>query len=116
MKRFMFASFIAFLSSAATIGILGLFAPAPPAAAEKERTITSVELARHASPSDCWLAIEGGVYDVTAYIPMHPAPPEVLTAWCGKEATEAFKSKGYGRPHSAAAWKTLPRYRLGTLR
>ena len=117
MKRFIYSAFIAFLASAATIGILAILVPEPRrAAVEKERSIPSEELARHASATDCWLAVDGGVYDVSGYVPAHPAPRRALTVWCGKEATEAFHTKGYGRPHSAAAQAALARYRLGNLR
>jgi cytochrome b involved in lipid metabolism len=84
-------------------------------AAEKPRVIPLLELARHNTAADCWMAIEGGVYDFSKYIPMHPAPPKVLTDWCGKEATEAFNTKGYGRPHSPAAHAMLPQYLVGQL-
>lgn len=114
MKRFVYSAFVAFVSSAATIGILALLVPAPrPAAAERE--ISAEELARHSSAEDCWLAVSGGVYDVSAYVPSHPAPRRVLVDWCGKEATRAFETKGYGRPHRAEARALLERYRLGKL-
>ena len=112
MKRFVFASFVAFLASAATIVALARLARAPGA----EPEITAVELARHASAGDCWLAIEGGVYDVTAYVDSHPAPRAALTGWCGKEATRAFADKGIGRPHSAEAREALEGLRVGALR
>jgi cytochrome b involved in lipid metabolism len=78
--------------------------------------ITPAELARHARAGDCWLAIDGAVYDLSAYGPLHPAEPEVLNAWCGREASAAYRTKGLpggGRPHSARADAMLPRYRIG---
>jgi cytochrome b involved in lipid metabolism len=116
VKRFIYSAFIAFIASTATIGILALLSsPSQEFAAEKPRTISLQELARHNTASDCWMAIDGSVYDFTRYVPMHPAPPQVLTDWCGKEATEAFNTKGYGRPHSPAAHKMLPQYLVGRL-
>lgn len=38
-----------------------------------ERIISAAELARHARSDDCWMAIRGGVYDVTRYLPEHPS-------------------------------------------
>lgn len=116
MKRFLFASFIAFVASAATIGLLGRLAPEDRPRAEAERRIPAEELARHGSAGDCWLAVDGGVYDVSAYVPSHPAPPRVLTDWCGKEATEAFLTKGVGRPHGEEARALLETFRVGSLR
>jgi cytochrome b involved in lipid metabolism len=114
MKRFIYSAFIAFVSSAATIGILARLAPSPRSVAA-ERAISAEELARHASAADCWLAVSGGVYDVSAYVHAHPAPRRVLVDWCGKEATRAFDTKGVGRPHSAEARVLLESYRVGKL-
>jgi len=116
MKRFLFAAFISFLAVAATIGLLGRLAPEDRPGAAAERTVSAEELARHGSAGDCWLAVEGGVYDVTPYVPSHPAPPRVLTDWCGKEATRAFLTKGAGRPHGEEARALLETFRVGSLR
>ncbi|MBI2385535.1 MAG: cytochrome b5 domain-containing protein [Elusimicrobia bacterium] len=116
MKRFILAAFISFLSSAATIGLLGRLAPPDRPAAAAERRVSAAELARHAAAEDCWLAVEGGVYDVTAYVPAHPAPRRALTDWCGKEATRAFLTKGVGRPHGEEARALLETLRVGALR
>jgi cytochrome b involved in lipid metabolism len=115
MKRFLFASFIAFLASAATIGVLGRLAPEDRSAAVA-RTVSAEDLARHGSAGDCWLAVEGGVYDVTRYVSSHPAPERVLTDWCGKEATQAFLTKGAGRPHGVESRTLLETFRVGSLR
>lgn len=117
VKRWIYAAFIAFLASVATIVILASLSPrTEKSAAERERLVSLDELARHNRATDCWMAIEGGVYDFTRYISVHPAAPAVLTKWCGKEATEAFNTKGYGSPHSPAARAMLPKYRVGKLR
>lgn len=106
----MYSAFIAFAACAATIGVLARLVP-PPAPAGGDRAIPASELARHASEADCWLAVEGGVYDVTAYVPSHPAPRAALTDWCGREATGAFA----GKPHSAEARALLESLRIGSL-
>lgn len=116
VKRFLFAAFIAFWSSVATILILAaLAAEKEKPAVRKDLAVSSRELARHNTAADCWMAIEGKVYDFTNYIPKHPTPPGVVTQWCGKEATKAFNTKGYGRPHSPAAEAMLPGYLVGSL-
>jgi cytochrome b involved in lipid metabolism len=79
------------------------------------RTITLVELAKHAAPGNCWMAIRGSVYDLSAYLPAHPSPPDIVLPWCGKEATEAYNTKTKGRPHSPYADELLAKYRIGTL-
>jgi cytochrome b involved in lipid metabolism len=116
MKKLTFAAFVAFwVSTAAILTLSGL---APEAAGQPEselRTISLTELAEHDRQDSCWMAIEGRVYDLTDYIPLHPTPPVVLLPWCGVEATEGMRTKGYGRDHSAAAWGMLDAYLIGVL-
>lgn len=88
-------------------------APAAPAAAERRYTLA--EVARHATPADCWMAIDGGVYDFSAYLPRHPSEPELIEPWCGREASEAYRTKTIGRPHSQRAGTLMAGYRVGTL-
>ncbi|QCB47514.1 cytochrome b5-like heme/steroid binding domain-containing protein [Hydrogenophaga sp. PAMC20947] len=90
-------------------------ATAPAAANTSEKRFTLAEVARHATEADCWMAINGAVYDLAAYLPEHPSRPSVVLPWCGKEATEAYKTKTKGRPHSPAADQLLPSYRIGVL-
>ena len=81
------------------------------------QTFTRDEVAKHATKSDCWMIIDDQVYDFTNYLPQHPAAPDVMLKFCGKNATEAWKSKGgIGRPHSVRAASMLEKYRQGTLR
>lgn len=117
LKRFVLAAFLAFWAAAAAIVTLGRRAPLapPPPAAGEPRRVSLAELARHSTAEDCWMAVEGKVYDATEYAPRHPAPPRVLLDWCGREATEAFRTKGVGRPHSRAAWAMLARMEVGLL-
>ncbi|NMG02309.1 cytochrome b5 domain-containing protein [Azoarcus taiwanensis] len=96
-----------------------------PAVADAETTSEAPEtpqptfslktLAQHDHIDDCWMAIDGVVYDFTEYIPRHPTPAEVMTAWCGREASAAYHDKGDGEPHSRRADAMLPRYRIGVL-
>ncbi|OGF28161.1 hypothetical protein A2303_01980 [Candidatus Falkowbacteria bacterium RIFOXYB2_FULL_47_14] len=70
--------------------------------------ITSAALAGHNSPSDCWMALSGKVYDVTAYLRRHPGGDAML-AYCGRDGTTAFN----GRGHSDYARSLLPAYYIG---
>jgi len=90
--------------------------PEKPGAAETgEKIITPAELAAHATPENCWMAIRGAVHDVSAYLPEHPSRPDIVLPWCGKESTEAYETKMKGRPHSPYADELLANYRIGTL-
>jgi cytochrome b involved in lipid metabolism len=74
------------------------------------------EVAEHPREGDCWVAIDGLVYDITAYLPDHPSEPELILPWCGREATQAWRTKGKGRPHSPRASQLLEKHKIGALR
>lgn len=79
-------------------------------------TLTPEEVARHNSPQDCWIIVEGKVYDVTGYLTLHPGGPETILPYCGKEATQAFATLGgRGRDHSPNAYRLLTQLYLGEL-
>lgn len=117
MRRVYLATTLIFwlLVSAFWAGSLWL----PPAdesvAVAAEKVFARSELAKHALPDNCWMAIRGKVYDVSAYLPEHPSRPDLVLPWCGKEATEAYDTKTKGRPHSAYADELLATYRIGSL-
>lgn len=113
MRKLYIAATAAFWVLVLAFWLGSLWAPRAeePAAA---RVISAAELAKHGRPDDCWMAIRGSVYDVTAYLPDHPSRPQVIEPWCGKDATEAYNTKTKGRPHSTAADETLAKYRIGT--
>jgi cytochrome b involved in lipid metabolism len=71
------------------------------------------EIAPHSGSGSCWLVIDGRVYDVTAYVGEHPADPDTILRYCGKDSTEPFDTKDRGRPHSDHARRLLERYRIG---
>ncbi len=78
--------------------------------------ITLEQVASHDSASSCWIVVGGTVYDVTTYLPDHPADYEVLIAWCGQEATQAYGDKGgEGDDHSSRADALLDQYEIGAL-
>lgn len=79
------------------------------------KQITLVEVANHSAQSDCWIAIEGGVYDVTDFIPTHPGGDQILQG-CGKDATGIFNSRpNDGTSHSGGARNILSKYKIGDL-
>jgi cytochrome b involved in lipid metabolism len=80
-----------------------------------DKLISLTELAKHQAPENCWVAIRGNAYDLSAYLPEHPTQPDILQPWCGKEATEAYNTKTKGRPHSTYADELLVKFRIGIL-
>lgn len=41
-----------------------------------EQKITAAEVAKHNSPNDCWILVNGKVYDLTKFAPEHPGGAE----------------------------------------
>jgi cytochrome b involved in lipid metabolism len=115
MKKLTYTAFVAFCASVATLLIVAALAPERPEGEPDTARYTLAEIGEHAFEDSCWIAVEGGVYDVTEYLSMHPTRRSVLLEWCGREATEGMRTKGYGRDHSAAAWASLENFRIGTL-
>ncbi len=68
-------------------------------------TITMSEVATHSTPSDCWSAINGKVYNLTNWIGKHPGGANVIKGLCGKDGSSGFNGQhgGQKRPASELA-------------
>jgi len=73
-------------------------------------------VATHRTPADCWLVIDGKVYNVSNFGENHPGGKAVYTG-CGQDATTLFNTRpmGSGTPHSDNARSLLPNFYLGDL-
>lgn len=76
------------------------------------KTITLADVANHKTESDCRTAINGKVYDVTAFFGKHPGGDRNILRTCGIDATQAFE-----RQHgdSKKANDVLAGFEIGTL-
>ncbi|MBP9813499.1 cytochrome b5 domain-containing protein [Candidatus Saccharibacteria bacterium] len=76
------------------------------------------EVAQHSNSKDCWLAINGKVYDVTKYIYDHPGGASEIIDTCGTDATVAFKTMNRpgNKTHSSSANQMLADYFIGNLK
>lgn len=82
---------------------------------ETGREIPMSEVVLHNSLGDCWIVIGGKVYDVDAYITVHPGGNGIVD-YCGEDATSAFESKpGSGEAHSDYARGVLGEHYVGEL-
>ncbi|EGR34326.1 succinate, putative [Ichthyophthirius multifiliis] len=62
---------------------------------DNNRTIKWTELQKHSTNTDCWILIDGIVYNVTTYLAEHPGGDDILLKYGGKDATQRFKSIGH---------------------
>ncbi|HUD65047.1 MAG TPA: cytochrome b5 domain-containing protein [Candidatus Sulfotelmatobacter sp.] len=73
---------------------------------------TLAQVATHNSSTDCWIILNNTeVYNVTAFLSLHPAGPGPITPYCGKDATAAFN----GVNHSSGAVSEEATYLVGNL-
>ncbi|KXK26085.1 MAG: Soluble cytochrome b558 [candidate division WS6 bacterium OLB20] len=89
--------------------------PAPQNSPSADRQISRSELALHNTADDCWLAIDGRVYDVTSYVVRHPGGAEQITRGCGQDATQLFATQGGQGSHSANAVSIRDSFIIGVL-
>jgi len=122
MKKIIFI-LIGLLALSAALGLIILKSRrsagdtlSPTTLAAETKTYTIEGIANHSTRNDCWMAIDGKVYDVTNYIPMHPGGAMILQG-CGKDASNLFNSQsGSGTSHSGKARMMLQRYLIGDLK
>jgi len=72
--------------------------------------LTMTELAKHNTKEDCWMLIDGNIYDVTSFISAHPGGDTMLQG-CGIDATSLYTGNG----HSQTATAMLENYLLGPI-
>ena len=75
-------------------------------------TYILADVAKHSTASDCWIAIDNSVYDVTKYIPQHPNTQ--IEQGCGKDASAMYAQQ---RKHQGPQAQTLlPEFKIGVLK
>ncbi|KAE8076259.1 hypothetical protein FH972_014922 [Carpinus fangiana] len=69
------------------------------------------QVSEHNTREDCWLIINGKVYDVTKFLEDHPGGDEVLLSGTGKDATDDFEDVG----HSDSAREMMNEFYVGEI-
>lgn len=87
--------------------------PSPTASdsATMNAVMTIEEIAQHNTESDCYVVVDGLVYNVTDFIPQHPGGPEKIINACGTDATNIFMAADH--PETAKA--RLAQYQVGEI-
>ncbi len=82
----------------------------------EQNTFSLEEVAQHTSAQDCWIVVNGKVYNVTT-VPCHGGGAGTLIREsCGTDATELWGTKPVtGEPHSQDAQNILNDYYIGDL-
>lgn len=79
---------------------------------EAANSYTLDDVTKHSSATDCWMAVNGKVYNVTDYVPNHPAGDKILKG-CGKDASGMFAAAHAEKPNAA---DKLPEFFIGNLK
>ena len=86
--------------------------PSPTPTQEQASGITMADVAARDSAAECWVAIDGNVYDLTAWARSHPGGRGAILNLCGTDGTTQFLSQHGGQATPSA---TLDDYYLGPL-
>lgn len=84
----------------------------PPEPTAPGEGVTMLEVSRHNTDADCWVAIDGNAYDLTGWLPNHPGGPSKVGRICGTDATDQFARQHaeQERPN-----QTLEHYLIGSI-
>lgn len=79
------------------------------------KALTLGEVGKHNTPADCWIIVDGSVYNATDYAIHHPGGERRIFQFCGRDASVAFTTKDGQGSHSGAAWQDLEKLLVGKL-
>lgn len=75
-------------------------------------TYTASQVRQHRGRSDCWVVVDGVVYNLTSWIAQHPGGQRSILRLCGRDGTALF-TRIHGS--SAAAATALAPLKIGTV-
>jgi cytochrome b involved in lipid metabolism len=78
---------------------------AKPTPTTAKASYTMEDVKKKNTSAACWTVIDGNIYDLTKWIPVHRGGPQAITFLCGKDGTSSFKAQheGASTPMSALA-------------
>lgn len=86
--------------------------PTPQTPPQAAGTFTLAQVATHATEANCYSAINGVVYNLTAWINKHPGGDRAILSICGKDGSAAFNGQHAG---STRVENILAGYEVGIL-
>lgn len=89
-RRMAIALLIAAITAASTVEPFGGHLDNGTKADMSKPAISPEEVAKHNSPGDCWVVIDGYVYDLSEFAPVHPGGPTIIKTNAGKDVSAIF--------------------------
>jgi len=91
------------------------YASSPPKKVELKKTksyrkISKDEVKKHNTADDAWIIVDGKVYDISAYVELHPGGESILNN-VGDDSSDGV----HGPQHPASMWDVLSVYLIGEL-
>lgn len=88
-------------------------AAAKQSAGAPQKQFTREEIEKHDNDSDCWIVVDGKVYDATSVLAWHPGGKAAITAHAGKAHQET--SDEFASIHDDFAYQKLKECALGVV-
>lgn len=77
-----------------------------------KNTYTWQDVAKHNTAEDCWVSLNGKVYNITNWMDSHPGGKEILQLVAGRDISIAFDCY---HPFTNKAREVLPKFEIGTV-
>lgn len=73
------------------------------------------EVRSHQEPADCWVVIDGVVYDMSNFSTVHPGGQSPIEQSCGTDATELFSNRNGRGSHPSSSQQELSKRKIGII-
>lgn len=98
------------------VAVITIFPAKEPTELVKERKVVSraipmSEVQEHNKAADCWVAMEGKVYDITKYVEEHPGGEAAISKYAGQDISVPFR----GDQHGSQVDDVIANYYIGEL-
>jgi L-lactate dehydrogenase (cytochrome) len=54
------------------------------------KLVSAAAVQSHQTRESCWIVVEGRIYDMTSFSPTHPGGADIIYAYAGRDATQAY--------------------------
>ncbi|KAL2223395.1 putative mitochondrial cytochrome b2 [Thermoascus aurantiacus ATCC 26904] len=58
----------------------------------KPKLLSAQQISEHRTPADCWIVVDGQVWDVTDFLKEHPGGAAIILKYAGRDATKAYSN------------------------